>query len=137
MDATSKARRCGEGLSQLKQEFAQWRAVRKVGERIPVPLWTVASEATLKHGAYHVAVELHLDYAKLKRRAARAAGAASAAIFRVIRTRQGGASDANDATGASVAPAVRDRNGQRARRVDARGAQRLRSGGPVERVQCI
>ena len=81
MDATSKTRRSSEGLSPLKQEFAQWRAGRKGGERIPVALWAQASEAAAEHGAYRVAVELHLDYADLKRRAARAAGTAGPAAL--------------------------------------------------------
>ena len=81
MDATSKTRRSIEGLSPLKQEFAQWRAGRKGGERIPVALWAQASEAAAEHGAYRVAVELHLDYADLKRRAARAAGTAGPAAL--------------------------------------------------------
>ena len=78
MDATSKTRRSSEELSPLKQEFAQWRAGRKVGERIPVALWAQASEAAAEHGAYRVAVELHLDYAELKRRATRTAGTVGA-----------------------------------------------------------
>jgi hypothetical protein len=73
MGATSKAVQttgCCEGLSRLKQQFAEWRAARKTGERIPSELWGAAVAATAGHGAYRVAAELHLDYAVLKRRAA-------------------------------------------------------------------
>lgn len=74
MDATSKTIACSQALSELKGEFAQWRAGRKGGERIPVALWAQASEAAVQHGAYRVSVELHLDYADLKRRVARDGG---------------------------------------------------------------
>jgi hypothetical protein len=53
-------------------QFDQWRAGRKVGQRIPLQLWASAVAASVSHGAYRVAVELHLDYAVLKRRAAAA-----------------------------------------------------------------
>jgi hypothetical protein len=73
MEATSKAVvqarvRC-DGLSLLKRRFAQWRAGRKVGARIPRELWAGAVDLVGEHGACRVAAELHLDYAVLKRRA--------------------------------------------------------------------
>lgn len=77
MEVTSKAVQAkvlGDGLSQLKRQFDQWRAGRKVGERIPLELWAGAVGAAVEHGAYRVAAELHLDYAVLKRRAALAGG---------------------------------------------------------------
>jgi hypothetical protein len=79
MEATGKAvqaRVLDDGLLQLKRQFDQWRAGRKVGERIPLELWTGAVSAGVEHGAYRVAAELHLDYAVLKRRAALAGGKA-------------------------------------------------------------
>ena len=79
MDATSKAVRTrvvGEGLSQLKRRFDQWRAGRRVGARIPLNLWAGAVAAAVENGASRVAGELHLDYAVLKRRAALAGGKA-------------------------------------------------------------
>ena len=79
MEATGKAvqtRVLGDGLSQLKRQFDQWRAGRKVGERIPLGLWAGAVAAAVEHGAYRVAAELHLDYAVLKRRTALAGGKA-------------------------------------------------------------
>jgi hypothetical protein len=81
MEVTSKAvqtKLLSDGLSQLKRQFAQWRAGRKVGERIPAGLWAGAVAAAVEHGAYRVAAELHLDYAVLKRRTALAEGKASA-----------------------------------------------------------
>ena len=63
-----------EGLSQLERRFEQWRAGRRVGERIPAQLWDDAVDAVAGHGAYRVARALNLDYAVLKRRAAPADG---------------------------------------------------------------
>ena len=81
MEATSNAvqtRLLGEVLLQLKRQFDQWRAGRKVGERISLDLRAGAVAAAVEHGAYRVAAELHLDYAVLKRRAALAGGKAAA-----------------------------------------------------------
>jgi hypothetical protein len=75
MEATSKAGRtksCSHELAQLKMRFDQWRAGRKVGQRIPLQLWASAVVAAVEHGVYRVAVELRLDYAVLKRRVAAA-----------------------------------------------------------------
>lgn len=71
--------RVGDALSPLKRQFDQWRARRKVGARIPLELWAGAVAAALEYGAYRVAGELHLDYAVLKRRAARVGGTAPCA----------------------------------------------------------
>ena len=68
--------RVGEGLSPLKRQFDQWRAGRKVGARIPLELWAGAVAAAVEYGPYRVAADLHLDYAVLKRRAARVGGTA-------------------------------------------------------------
>ena len=59
-------------LKRARQQLQDWRAVRKLGERIPAPLWAAAVGAAREHGLYHVAIELHLDYAGLKRRVASA-----------------------------------------------------------------
>jgi len=77
MEATSKAvgtTGCSDALLRLKGQFDQWRAGRRVGERIPLDLWSGAVAAAAEHGAYRVAAQLHLDYAVLKRRAALAGG---------------------------------------------------------------
>jgi hypothetical protein len=72
MARTGKAVRTAtaEALAPLKQQFDQWRAARRRGEKIPAQLWDAAVSATAEHGAYRVARELRLDYAMLKRRAA-------------------------------------------------------------------
>lgn len=80
MEATSKAVQttgCSDGLSRLKQQFDEWRAGRRAGERIPPGLWAGAVAAAVEHGAYRVGAELHLDYAVLKRRAALVGGKAT------------------------------------------------------------
>ena len=58
----------GEGVEVLKQQLKDWRLQRKPGERIPAPLWAGAVDAAKEHGVYRVAIDLHLDYATLKRR---------------------------------------------------------------------
>ena len=68
-----------QALSPLKQQFDQWRASRRVGERISPDLWDAAVSASRKHGVYRVSRELKLDYVTLKRRAGQAAGDAPGA----------------------------------------------------------
>lgn len=75
MKATSKAvqvKAVGDTLTQLKERFATWRAVRKLGMRIPPQLWSAAAEMVAVHGARRVAGELNLDCDMLKRRVAQA-----------------------------------------------------------------
>ena len=77
MKVTGKAVRVGaqaDALTQLKERFATWRAVRKLGMRIPPQLWAAAVEMVAVHGACRVAVELNLDYDMLKQRVAHAGG---------------------------------------------------------------
>lgn len=63
-----------DALRQLKERFATWRAVRKLGMRIPPELWAAAVEMVAVHGACRVAGELNLDYDMLKHRVALAGG---------------------------------------------------------------
>jgi hypothetical protein len=63
-----------DALTQLKERFAAWRAVRKLGMRIPPHLWAAAVEMVAVHGACRVAGELNLDYDMLKRRVVMAGG---------------------------------------------------------------
>ena len=63
-----------DALTQLKERFAAWRAVRKLGMRIPPELWAAAVEMVAVHGACRVAGELTLDYDMLKKRVAMAGG---------------------------------------------------------------
>ena len=64
-------------LEQVGQQLQEWRAGRKLGERIPAALWAAAVGAAREHGLYRVAIELRLDYAALKRRVERAGEAAA------------------------------------------------------------
>jgi hypothetical protein len=63
-----------DALTQLKERFATWRAVRKLGMRIPAKLWSAAVEMVAVHGACRVAGQLNLDYDTLKQRVALAGG---------------------------------------------------------------
>lgn len=63
-----------DALKQLRERFATWRAVRKLGMRIPPELWSAAVEMVAVHGACRVAGELNLDYDMLKQRVALAGG---------------------------------------------------------------
>ena len=65
-------------LMQLKERFATWRTVRKLGMRIPPELWSAAVEMVAVHGACRVAGELNLDYDMLKQRVAQAGGKVTA-----------------------------------------------------------
>ena len=58
----------GGSLEHLRQQLQDWRTGRKLGERIPAPLWAAAVGAAREQGLHRVAIELHLDYAGLKRR---------------------------------------------------------------------
>lgn len=58
----------GDDLQGIKQRLQDWRSQRKVGERIPQPLWAEAVRAAREHGVYRVCIDLRLDYAGLKRR---------------------------------------------------------------------
>ena len=63
-----------DALTQLKERFATWRAVRKLGMRIPPELWSAAVAMVGVHGACRVAGEFNLDYDMLKQRVAQAGG---------------------------------------------------------------
>jgi hypothetical protein len=63
-----------DALTHLKERFATWRAVRKLGMRIPAELWAAAVELVAVHGACRVAGELNLDYDMLKQRVALGGG---------------------------------------------------------------
>ncbi len=51
----------------------EWRGQRKVGERIPQPLWTLAVRLAKVHGVSRTVTALGLDYYSLKKRAESAA----------------------------------------------------------------
>jgi hypothetical protein len=57
-----------ENLGPVKQRFAQWRATRLRGQRIPRTLWAAAVELATQGEAKQIAHELRIDYGRLKRR---------------------------------------------------------------------
>ena len=56
-------------LIGARSRFQAWRAGRKVGERIPQPLWDLAVRVAKTHGVSRVSAVLGLDYYRLKERA--------------------------------------------------------------------
>jgi hypothetical protein len=60
-------------LLQARSRFQAWRGRRKVGERIPQPLWTLAVRLAKAHGVSRTAAALSLDYYSVKKRAEAAA----------------------------------------------------------------
>jgi len=62
-------------LLQARSRSQAWRGRRKVGERIPQPLWTLAVRLAKAHGVSRTAAALNLDYYTVKKRAEAAASA--------------------------------------------------------------
>ena len=60
-------------LLQARSRFQAWRGRRKVGERIPQPLWTLAVRLAKAHGVSRTAAVLGLDYYSVQKRAEAAA----------------------------------------------------------------
>ena len=60
-------------LVRGRSRFQAWRGQRKVGERIPQPLWTLAVRLAKVHGVSRTAAALDLDYYSLQKRAESAA----------------------------------------------------------------
>lgn len=56
-------------LENDKERFAEWRAHKQAGERIPDELWKIASLNIPALGLNRVAQEFHLDFARLRERA--------------------------------------------------------------------
>jgi hypothetical protein len=63
-------------LALGQSRFQTWRGQRKVGERIPQPLWDLAVRLAKLHGVSRTATALGLDYYSLQRRAGTAAAPA-------------------------------------------------------------
>ncbi len=69
-------------LLRLEQRFAAWRKHRKLGERIPEPLWNAAARLATEYGVNQTASALTLDYYSLKKRVDQPiAGTASTSPF--------------------------------------------------------
>ncbi|HLJ92465.1 MAG TPA: hypothetical protein VKU02_04655 [Gemmataceae bacterium] len=60
-------------LMRGRSRFQAWRRRRKVGGRIPQPLWALAVRLVRTHGVSRTAAVLGLDYYGLKKRAEGAA----------------------------------------------------------------
>ena len=60
-------------LERARSRFQAWRGRRKVGERIPQPLWTLAVRLAKAHGVSRTAAALGLDYYSVQKRAEAAA----------------------------------------------------------------
>lgn len=54
-------------LARLVERFADWRAARSLGERIPKSLWKSAARVAKQLGVNRVATSLRLDYYSLKK----------------------------------------------------------------------
>ena len=55
-------------LARAAARFAQWRQGRVPGERIPDPLWNLATVLAARYGVSRTATALQVDYYSLKRR---------------------------------------------------------------------
>jgi hypothetical protein len=66
-----RAGKVGDGgeLAVGAREFAQWRATRRRGARIPNRLWTLAVQLAGRFGLHATTEALRLDYYGLKKRA--------------------------------------------------------------------
>jgi hypothetical protein len=60
-------------LAQARSQFQAWRRRRKVGNRIPPSLWTLAVRLANTHGLSRTATTLGLDYYGLKKQVEAAA----------------------------------------------------------------
>jgi len=63
-------------LQQARSRFQAWRGRRRIGERIPRPLWDLAVRLAKVYGVSRTATALGLDYYSLQKRAGAGAGVA-------------------------------------------------------------
>jgi hypothetical protein len=52
----------------VRRRFKQWQRTRKIGSRIPEPLWSAAVKVAEAHGIHPTAKALGIDYYSLKER---------------------------------------------------------------------
>ena len=64
----SDSRGLPPGLALGRSRFQAWRSKRKLGERIPRPLWDLAVRLAKLHGVSRTATALGVDYYGLQRR---------------------------------------------------------------------
>ena len=69
---TKTRRQLPPDLVRGRSRFQSWRGQRKEGSRIPQPLWAIAIRLAKAHGVSRTAATLHIDYYRLKNRAAAA-----------------------------------------------------------------
>ncbi len=55
-------------LAAARKRFVAWRTVRRIGARIPEPLWQSAAELAKSYGVSRVSQTLQVDYYGLRRR---------------------------------------------------------------------
>ena len=65
---TGKSQAFPAQLEALRRRFKQWRRARRIGSRIPEPLWSAAVKLAEAHGIHPTAKALGVDYYSLKRR---------------------------------------------------------------------
>jgi hypothetical protein len=70
---TSQHAQLPPDLLRGQRQFQTWRELRKPGDSIPQSLWSIAIRLAKAHGVSRTAAVLHLDYYRLKNRAATAA----------------------------------------------------------------
>lgn len=71
-------------LQAAKRRFEQWRRNRKVGCRIPRPLWAQAVKLAQSYGIHPTAKALGLDYNSLKKHLSDASPSAVAASVKPV-----------------------------------------------------
>jgi len=76
---TSKGQALPPRLQAARRRFQHWRRTRKVGSRIPNPLWATAVKLAEAYGIHRTAKALGLDYSSMKKRVESASQSAVAA----------------------------------------------------------
>ena len=66
---TSQQGQLPPDLVHGRRRFRAWREQRKLGARIPQPLWTMAIRLAKAHGVSRTSTALGLDYYSLRKRA--------------------------------------------------------------------
>jgi hypothetical protein len=61
-------------VERVRSQFAEWRAHKSRGDRIPERLWLAAVEVAQRHGVHAVSRALRLEHSALRRRVENAGG---------------------------------------------------------------
>jgi hypothetical protein len=69
----SERRELPPDLARGRNRFQAWRGQRKLGDRIPQPLWALAVRLAKLHGVSRTATVLGVDYYSLQKRTGTAA----------------------------------------------------------------